>query len=184
MSFIRIVFCAFLIVLMACSDEPIRTGPFHEEYHCDLNGIVYTNISVYDYYCNEEHVNLYETDLSIMNSIMNDVFIHKNCFLNKNKIRFISDTGEKNEHYRITVSIDSVGFLIISGANSYKSYHIERCMEDVCNEYECSDSLDSEKIAVLKEPDCNDTLAIKSIIDFFKEVPDYKCEEFHIVTAR
>ena len=43
MSFIRIVFCAFMVALAACSDEPIRTGPFHEVYHCDLTGLDYTN---------------------------------------------------------------------------------------------------------------------------------------------
>ena len=61
MSFIRIVFCAFLIVLMACSDEPARTGPATSWMFCELNGATFQNKAEYDDFCNDEGIKIYDS---------------------------------------------------------------------------------------------------------------------------
>ena len=171
MSFIRYVFCAFLIVLMACSDEPIRTGPFHEVYHCDLTGLDYTNPGDYDYLCTEELAESRRILDSISKNIANETYIEKDCKIDET--RFLSKFWETFETFLIEIYKTSYS-ITVTGANHGDSY-VKWYSIDVFSAYECSGSLDSEKIEVLKEPDCNDSLTIKSIIDFFDKQPDEKC---------
>ena len=88
MSFIRYVFCAFLIVLMACSDEPVQMGPFHGRYHCDLLGLDFTNTGDYDRFCTEEFAESRRKSDSIRKNIVNETYIEKDCKIDE--IRFLS----------------------------------------------------------------------------------------------
>ncbi len=171
MSFIRYVFCAFLIVLMACSDEPIRTGPFHEVYHCDLIGYDFMNRADYDHFCTEDVAESRRKSDSIRKNIVNETYIEKDCKIDE--IRFLSKFWETTETFQIKVIKTSYSFSI-TGVNHDDSYLMVLSI-DKYSTYECMDSLDFEKIVVLKEPSCNDTLSVKSIIDFFDKQPDEKC---------
>ena len=42
----------FLLFVYSCSTEPIETGPFNRYFYCELNGAVFTEELVYNYYCN------------------------------------------------------------------------------------------------------------------------------------
>ena len=171
MSFIRIVFCAFMVALAACSDEPIRTGPFHEVYHCDLTGDDYTNPGDYDHFCTEEFAELLREYDSIQKNVIDETYIEKDCKIDE--IRFLSKFWETFETFQIEIFKTSYS-ITVTGANHGDSY-VKWYSIDVFSAYECSGSLDSETIQVLKEPDCNDTLSVKSIIDFFDKQPDEKC---------
>ena len=171
MSFIRIVFCAFMVALAACSDEPIRTGPFHEVYHCDLTGDDYTNPGDYDHFCTEEFAELLREYDSIQKNVIDETYIEKDCKIDE--IRFLSKFWETFGTFQIEIYKTSYS-ITVTGANHGDSY-VKWYSIDVFSAYECSGSLDSEKIEVLKEPDCNDSLTIKSIIDFFDKQPDEKC---------
>ena len=174
MSFIRILFCAFLFALMACSDEPIRTGPFHEVYHCDLTGDDYTNPGDYDYLCTEEFAELEKNYDSITKAIASEKFTGNKCSIDA--FSFSSSYGDTFGSYSLIVINHSMNYFFrVNGVNSAKYYHIFLCPEDGCKEYECTDSLDSKKVSVMKELGCNDTLAIKSVIEYFDDVSEPKC---------
>ena len=156
---------------MACSDEPIRTGPFHEVYHCDLIGYDFTDRADYDHFCTEDVAESRRKTDSIRKNIVNETYIEKDCKIDE--IRFLSKFWETTETFQIKVIKTSYSFSI-TGVNHDDSYLMVLSI-DKYSTYECMDSLDFEKIVVLKEPSCNDSLTIKSIIDFFDKQPDEKC---------
>lgn len=51
----------FLLFVYSCSTEPIETGPFNRYFYCELNGAVFTEELVYNYYCNADGVILYDS---------------------------------------------------------------------------------------------------------------------------
>ena len=173
MTWIRFIFSVLLITLVmtACSDEPVQMGPFHGRYHCDLLGLDFTNTGDYDRFCTEEFAESRRILDSISKNIANETYIEKDCKIDE--IRFLSKFWETTETFQIKVIKTSYSFSI-TGVNHDDSYLMVLSI-DKYSTYECMDSLDFEKIVVLKEPSCNDTLSVKSIIDFFDKQPDEKC---------
>ncbi len=170
MIWLRFVFSVLLIALAltSCSYE---TGPFHDVYYCDLTGRYYTNIADYNYLCTEYFAELIKKNKSIDSAIANETYIEKDCKIDET--RFLSKFWETFETFQIEIYKTSYS-ITVTGANHGDSY-VKWYSINVFSAYECTGSLDSEKIEVLKEPDCNDSLTIKSIIDFFDKQPDEKC---------
>ncbi len=173
MTWIRFIFSVLLITLVmtACSDEPVQMGPFHGRYHCDLLGLDFTNTGDYDRFCTEEFAESRRILDSISKNIANETYIEKDCKIDET--RFLSKFWETFKTFQIEIFKTSYS-ITVTGANHGDSY-VKWYSIDVFSAYECTGSLDSEKIEVLKEPDCNDTLSVKSIIDFFDKQPDEKC---------
>ena len=51
----------FLLFVYSCSTEPIETGPFHDWYYCELNNVSFDSWSEYDFYCNSEGIQIYDS---------------------------------------------------------------------------------------------------------------------------
>jgi hypothetical protein len=175
MIMVRFIFSVLLITLVmtACSDDPVQMGPFHGKYHCDLNGRDYT-YDDYTLFCTEYSMELEKKFSSIDSAIANEKFTGNHCVIDD--YSFSSSYGDTFGSYTlIVIDYSSDSFFRVSGTNSANYYHIFHCPENSCKEYECTDSLDSKKVSVMKELGCNDTLAIKSVIEYFDDVSEPKC---------
>ena len=56
-------FISFLLLLLvySCSTEPVETGPFHDSHYCELNNVSFDSWSEYDFYCNSEGIQIYDS---------------------------------------------------------------------------------------------------------------------------
>ena len=174
--------CFILLLLGACSTDPIETGPFQKDYRCDLNGRYYSDKTTYDYYCNEERVEQNRKIDSILKPFLSQPVIEQTCKIN-NAI-FESHFYIQSEYVGASVRFDS-HFFIITAPSSLDSFGVEADWANqstakhawTITKYTCYNLLPAGVDSVFADSTCSDTLGIQAIIDVFANFPDSLCEE-------
>ena len=164
--------CFILLLLGACSTDPIETGPFQKDYKCDLNGHYYSDKTTYDYYCNEEKLELVRREDSILKIWLTEPRIEKKCMIDNARLE--SEYRCKTESLNVWILFDSVTYRHRKFRNN-DSFFVE--VNHGEKEYKCHDLLPAGVDSVFTDSTCSDTLGIQAIIDVFANFPDSLCEE-------
>ena len=164
----------FLLLLVACSTEPIETGPFRKQtYKCDLNGLEYVDYSIYESLCTEEHAKTSKQLDSLLKEKIREPTVTKNCVVNE--ARLISKYYTKSKEFNIQIIFDTTSYIMgwIDG-NYWMTYNVTGLPT---KKYQCPKFLPPDVDSTLTIPGCSDTLGLRSIIDVFENFPDSLCEE-------
>ena len=164
--------CFILLLLVACSTEPIETGPFRTHtYKCALDGHEYDRYD-YDLFCNEEHADFTRVSDSILRIIITEPIIKKNCKIGN--VRLESEYRCITESLNVGIFFDSVRYRHRKFRNN-DSFFVE--VNYGKKKYSCLDLLPAGVDSVFTDSTCSDTLGIQAIIDVFANFPDSLCEE-------
>lgn len=165
--------CFILLLLGACSTEPIETGPF-APYQCPLDGRVYQYKFEYDIYCNEDTARKNRQRDSLMRVLELQRVVKKNCKIDN--VRLESEYRCETEWREVRILFDSVTYHHLHGKYSYNNgFYVEVSYGE--KEYNCPDLLPAGVDSVFADSTCSDTLGIQAIIDVFANFPDSLCEE-------
>lgn len=167
------VFCTLLLV--ACSTEPIETGPFREQtYKCDLNGLEYVDYSIYESLCSEEYAETSKQLDSLFKEKIREPTVTKNCVVNE--VRLISKYYTKSKEFNMQITFDTKSYIMgwIDGRYWMKCSVIGLPTK----KYQCPKFFSSDVDSTLTTSGCSDTLGMRSIIDVFENFPDSLCEEY------
>ena len=174
--------CFILLLLAACSTEPIETGPFHGAYKCDLDGIYYSYKADYDFYCDKERVEEYRKIDSMLESFRSQPKIEQECKING--ALFDSRFYIQSENVGVSIRF-GFDFFSISAPSTLDSLFVEAYSASqatvketwAITKYTCYNLLPAGVDSVFTDSTCSDTLGIQAIIDVFANFPDSLCEE-------
>ena len=173
--------CLTLLLIVACSTEPIETGPYRTHtYKCALDGHDYEDQYSYDLFCNEEHIEFTRISDSISHILMTEKKINMYCKIDEAIIQ--SKLYTQSEHVSMSITFGSDFFMasISLSLDSIwtQSYFIYgESTKYTVKKYACPDFLPAGVDSVFADSTCSDTLGIQAIIDVFANFPDSLCEE-------
>lgn len=176
MSSLKKYFIFLMLILIACSTEPISTGPYHYANQCDLNGVVYYDEIAYNVWCNPEGVKLYDS-LKRESDFVKQFYVDERCIDNTirytliyntytGQFQFMKSNGE--EHFECdrgniyVLGLQTISTPFFSGENYFQapSRCVFWCGDNFVVDTIPSDFFTIDPVKSLENVTCEDKIAV------------------------
>ena len=166
MSSLKNYSISFLLLLVACSTEPIETGPFERSYYCDLDGTYYTHRDFLEN-CAD----------SVTKGMLTAPSVSKRCSIDDAVFESLFYTFNNRIIINIFFRDSKLSFNMTEALYVNDVYGVSVRGEHQHDSYECLNILPQNADSILANPRCDDSAGLRSIIDVFAHFPDSLCEK-------